>query len=488
MFYPAYITFTGWHLVVVNLSPALQYPLNTYFLDFLVINPSKTLSGHLFVSDLEALYSPRPVVTPPYVPIPKNPSWLQFVNSPGQFSTNGFTFMSMDDAHLSAAYPNSTGNVVLHAIFSQMRMLPPQAVPSFIQTQGDMVNSGTMANLRFLGSVMNGSGIPYHLTVGNHEISQGANPENQYYTKVFGPTHYEYSVGNAEFIVLDNAHGGFLSSDPFQVPHQEQYHWLVSLLNNDTSKVTFVIAHMPPFDPHVVKNSQMLIRYEAHEFEKLMIRFQDTHMRTHVVLLFGHARGFAENLLNGAGQNVPNGMPNFVVADVGVPAYAPVSQGGFYNYALFHVTESGQVQFAVMPVLKSIHINAENNTTMSAGASLNLTATGITPTGQGITNTTKMPPLMVPIQDPASHYWTVSNPRIAYINPVTGVLTAWGPGTVTVTIVSDGIYASITVHIVGFGTAYSNQYTGRTHQCNTAVRTSGSGMLSAILLTDMDYG
>ena len=458
VFYPTYITFNGWRLIIANLSPALQFPLNTYFLDFLIINPAKTLTGHLFVSDLSALYSPRPLVVPPYVPIPQNPKWLQFTESPSSFSNNGFTFLSIDDAHLVASNPNSTGDVALHAIFSQMKQLPQQAVPSFIMTQGDMVNSGTLANLRFLSSVMNSSGIPYHLTVGNHEISQGANPENRFFAKIFGPTHYTFTYGNAEFIVLDNSHGGLLSSDRYQVPNQEQYNWLVSVLSLDTANVTFVVAHMPPFDPHLVKNSQMLNRYEAHQFERLMIRFQSTHPGTHVVLLFGHARGFAENLLNGAGQNVANGMPNFVVADVGVPAYAPVNQGGFYNYVLFHVTQNGNVQFAVVPILASIAINTPNGSTVKVGQTLNLTATGTTPTGFGISNTTPMPPLEVPIQDPASHFWTVSNPGVAQINMVTGVLTALSPGTVTVTVTSDGLSASITVHVVSAKLSHIQDY------------------------------
>ena len=69
--------------------------------------------------------------------------------------------------------------------------------------------------------------------------------------------------------------------------------------------------------------------------------YQATHPQAHVILLFGHARGVAEQLLDPLGNSDPNGLPNFTVADAGVPAYATVDQGGFYNYALFHVLPNG---------------------------------------------------------------------------------------------------------------------------------------------------
>src|SRR5262249_17777673 len=162
--------------------------------------------------------------------------------------------------------------------------------------------------------------------------------------------------------------------------------------------------------------------YEAQQYEQLAANYQATHPQVHVVLLFGHARGVAEQLLNPLGQPDPNGLPNFTVADAGVPAYAPADQGGFYNYPLFHVLPNGGVQLAMQPVLDSIAITAPQ-ASLAAGANEQLTATGTTPTGNDLA------PLQMPIADPASHQWSSSDKQVASVDPSTGKLTAINPGT-----------------------------------------------------------
>ncbi|HEX4206117.1 MAG TPA: Ig-like domain-containing protein, partial [Ktedonobacteraceae bacterium] len=225
---------------------------------------------------------------------------------------------------------------------------------------------------------------------------------------------------------------------PFQVPNESQYQWLVNQLNANTSPLVFITTHVPAYDPHPVKTSQFADSYEAQMYELLAERYQQTHPNVHVVLLFGHARGFSENLLDQYGNDAAHGLPNFVVADVGVPAYAPANQGGFYNYVLFHVLPNGQMQFAVMPLLNKIDVTASSNTsTLGIGQTLQLTATGTAPNGDDLA------PLKLPISDPASHYWTSSNPRIASVDGASGKVTAHRAGTATITCTSDMIHGSI---------------------------------------------
>ena len=143
-FYPSTVTYDGWQLIVANLPAGLQFPMSVDFLDFLVISPTQTLSGDLYVSDLQALYSPRPLVTPPYVAIPHNPSWLQFTEDPATFRAGGTTLAALDDAHTHADDPNSTGSVVLKQDGAQIKALPPLADrrPP-LQTMGDMSDTGS---------------------------------------------------------------------------------------------------------------------------------------------------------------------------------------------------------------------------------------------------------------------------------------------------------------------------------------------------------
>jgi uncharacterized protein YjdB len=439
-FYPTAVTYDGWELIEAQVPEGAQLPLTLSFLDFLVIDPSVDLTGDIYVADLEALYSPRPPVTPTYTAIPQNPQWLQYTASPAQFAPGGVTLADWDDSHLQAADHDTTGSVVTNDINTAIKALPSNAAPNMIQVNGDLTDDGTIADLQYGYQELQTFGLPFHDAVGNHEIGQGADPEDEYWTTLFGDTHYTYTDGAAEVIETDSANGGLLASDPYQVPMQEQYSWLVSALDSSTSKDVILLTHMPAYDPHPIANSQFSDRYEAQMYEQIAEDYQRSHPQQHVMLLFGHARGVAEQILDPDGTPDPNGLPNFTVADAGVPPYATVDQGGFYNYALFHVLPNGTIQFAFQPVLDTIAVTAPQPT-LAIGAREQLTATGTTPTGDDLTA------LQVPIADPASHLWSSSNPRVVTVDPSTGQISARSPGTATISVLSGGVTGTIKVTV-----------------------------------------
>jgi uncharacterized protein YjdB len=440
VFYPTTVTYNGWQLITAALPAGTEFPLSLSFLDFLVINPSQTLTGDLYVADLEALYSPRPPVTQTYTPIPDNPRWLRYAGSPAQFAPGGTTIAAFGDSHLQGSDHDTTGSVVTNDISKAIDTLPANAAPNMVQVDGNLANTGTLTDLDYAQQVMASFGLPYHTAAGDSDIGQGAQPENVNWTSVFGPTHYSYTDGPAEFIVTDSAWEGLLASDPYQVPDEEQYAWLVSQLNASTSKDIFVVTHASPYDPHPIANSQFTDRYEAQMYEQLLADYQASHPGTHVILLNGQARGFAEQVIDPLGSPSPAGLPNFDVSDAGVTPYAPTDQGGFYNYVLFHVLPDGTVQFAVQPVLANIAVTAPQPT-LAAGATEQLTATGTTPTGDDLSA------LQVPIADPASHLWSSSDPRVAGVNPNTGQVVAHSPGTATISVVSGGVTGSVTITV-----------------------------------------
>jgi hypothetical protein len=338
------------------------------------------------------------------------------------------------DAHLLAGDPGSASSNVFKAIST--------VKPTAAQFLGDMSDDGQPADLDYARSTMASLGVPYRDAVGNHEISQGALPENGNFTADFGPTHYAYQLGSAQWIVTDSAHGGILSSDPFGVPAEAQYPWLVAQLTNATAPAVVVVTHMPPYDPHPVADSQFSDRWEAQMYVRLIQRYQQTHPNRHVIMLDGHARGFAEQILDPTGRptdTAHGGIPQLTVADLGMPAYAPPNQGGFYNVALLHMTPSGDIQFSVEPVLSSITITPQRSLTV--GTSAQLTATGTAVGGDN------QPTLLVPIADPASHVWASSNPRVAAVDTKTGVVTARHPGNTVVSVTSGGITATTTITV-----------------------------------------
>jgi exopolysaccharide biosynthesis protein len=440
VFYPTTVTYDGWQLITAAVPAGAQLPMTVDFLDFLVINPSETLSGDLYVADLQALYSPRPVTPFQYTAIPSNPAWVQYVESPADFTPGGETVAAMGDSHLTSTDQNSTGAVVMGDMAADIKKLPSSAQPNMVQDDGNLVDPGTVADDDYGKQVMEAFGLPWHTAVGDSDIGQGANPENANWTSVFGDTHYSYTDGNAEFIVDDTAWEGLLASDPYQVPDQEQYQWLVSTLNASTSDVIFIVTHASPYDPQAVTDSQFSDRYEAQMYEQLIADYQAAHPQTHVILLNGQARGFAEQVINPLGQEDVCGLPNFDVSDSGVKPYAPTSQGGFFNYVLFHISPAGTVQFAVQPVLASIAVSAPA-ASLAPGAQEQLSATGTTPAGDTLAA------LQVPIADPASHLWSSSNSRVATVDPQTGELSAHSAGTATISVVSGGITGTVTITV-----------------------------------------
>ncbi|MCU1679593.1 MAG: Ig domain protein group 2 domain protein [Amycolatopsis sp.] len=441
--YPTTVTWQGWQLVIAQLPPGLNFPLKISFVDFLAISPSQTTSGTLDVSGLQALYSPRPVVAPPYQAIPANPSWLRFDENAADFPHTGSTLLTGDDAHLVAADPGSASSHVLDTIKDRLPTLPAQARPSQVQMLGDMADDGQQADLAFAQSKMAALGVPYRDLVGNHEISQGALPENGDFTRAFGDTHYAYSAGPAQVIVTDNAHGSLLSSDAFQVPAEAQYPWLVKQLTDTASRAVVVATHMPAYDPHPVADSQFSDRWEARMYVRLVQRYQQTHPDKHVIMVYGHARGFSEQILDPEGKAASpaaGGIPQLTIADLGMPAYAPSDQGGFYHFGLIHTTPSGGIDFSVEPVLTSITVTLPS-AVVKVGTAQTAIATGAEVGGDNL------PAVTMPIADPASHVWTSSDPRVAAVDAVTGRIAGRRPGTATISVTSGGVSGSIPVTV-----------------------------------------
>lgn len=442
--YPTTVTWNGWQLVVCELPAGMNFPLSIDFLDFLTISNSTAYTGTIKVADLEALYSPRPVTTSPYVAIPDNPSWLQFKESSDDFSSAGSTILTGDDAQLLASDPGSAAANVIAAIGKRLPALAPQAQPDVVQALGNMSGDGLLPDLDYAKSELASLGVSYHDAVGNDEITQGANPENGNFAAAFGDTHYDYTEGAANVIVTDSSNGGLTESDPYQAPDEEQWTWLAQQLTANTSKVVLLATNTPAYDPQDSAKTEFADRWEAQMYVQLAENYQRTHPWAHVLDLYGDARGFAEQVLNADGESAGpgQGIPQLTVADLGVTADAPSDEGGFYNFGLLHVTGNGDVQFSVEPVLSSISVAAPE-TTLAAGATETVTATGTNVGGDN------EPALTLPIADPASHVWSSSDPRVASVNATTGVVTAHHAGTTTISVTSGGISAAVTLTVNG---------------------------------------
>lgn len=438
------VTWTGWRLETVQIPAGMQFPVTVGFFDFLGINPPSDLSGTLNLGGIEALYSPRPVTRPAYTAIPKNPNWLRFTEDTAKFGGSGNTLLLGDDAHLLAADPASAASNVLTQVAADIPQLPRNARPTLIQALGDMSDDGKLPDLHYAQQKLASLGLPYRDLVGNHEITQGGDPETGNFHTVFGDTHYSYQFGGANVIALDSAHGGLLKSDALQSPAgTEQFNWLVSSLTASRSPIQLVDTHMPAYDPHAAADSQFSDRWEAREYVRLLQRYQQTHPRQHVVMIYGHARGFADQMINPDGlpaDAASGGIPQLTFADLGMPAYARADQGGFAHFGLLRARTDGVVQFAVQPVLTSMTVSAAKPT-LAVDDQETLTATGTNPSGDNL------PAVTLPIADPVSHVWSTSQPGVVSVNPVTGGIIAHTAGIAVISVRAGGLTAAVAITV-----------------------------------------
>lgn len=405
-----------------------------------------------------------PAQETPYEPInPNNPSWLSYAQDASEFKPGGETFVLGDDGHLVAANPTSAsatnvadmvkrtkGESYQTASGQTVAPLPEQARPEVAVSLGDISDTGLPDDLAFAKTVWEQFDVPLYDIVGNHEISQGAYPQNENFYDVFNQdTHFSFEQGPATFIGLDNSSGSIVNSDRFQVPAEAQYPWFVRQLDEAETPVVVIGLHWPAYDHAPSKTNQFTSRWEAQQFLQIIQNYRLAHPDKHVVVMYGHSRGFANQLLDPQGNpaDATTGIPQFTIADIGTQPYVAPDQGGFFHFALFHFNDDGTVQYTVEPMLQSVIIDqgtagddaaAPRTDTLAVGAEKEYTATAVNTGGSDISN----PPTM-PVADPMSHVWKSSDERVATVDPVTGVVTAVGAGTTTISVTTGGITSSL---------------------------------------------
>jgi exopolysaccharide biosynthesis protein/uncharacterized protein YjdB len=449
----------------VNRGVFTSYPLTIQDISFVGQFATGADQGTFTFAGMQTSYDVgNPTQPTPYVPIdPNNPSWLSYTQDPADFKPGGETFVLGDDGHLVATNPTSAsatnvadmvkrtkGESYSTASGQTVAPLPDDARPEVAVSLGDISDTGRPEDLAFAKATWEQFDLPLYDVVGNHEISQGAYPQNENFYDVFGQdTHFSFERGAATFIGLDNSSGSIVGSDPFQVPAEPQYPWFVQQLDEADTPVVIVGLHWPAYDHAPSRTNQFSSRWEAQQFLQIIQNYRLAHPDKRVIVMYGHSRGFANQLTDPQGNraDATTGIPQFTIADIGTQPYVAADQGGFFHFALFHVNEDGTVQYSVEPMLQSVIIDqgtagadaaAPRTDTLVAGQEKQYSATAVNTGGSDISN----PPTM-PVADPMSHVWASSNPEVATIDPVTGSVTAIAAGTTTVSVTTGGITSSL---------------------------------------------
>lgn len=120
--------------------------------------------------------------------------------------------------------------------------------PEFLFHLGDVVHDEKPESLARMKALIEGSPAPFYTAIGNHD-TVGEEHEGSAFVRLFGPTYYSFSHGNAFFVVLDNANG-YVSRD--------QLAWLSDELERAARfQHLIVFAHQPPHSPDPDPNHSM---------------------------------------------------------------------------------------------------------------------------------------------------------------------------------------------------------------------------------------
>ncbi len=171
----------------------------------------------------------------------------------------------------------------------------------FAINSGDLAYDGDVTKYRLTLQVARKLSIPMVTAIGNHDIRNG----REAYSKVFGPSTYSFAVGNAYYIILDNADEKRVNPDRTK--------WFKAELDKSLPyDYCFVDMHVPPFKGKKNRNAPMdyflADRKNAREIKDLAARYHAT------FVLAGHIHTYdADEWLTG--DAIPAGMSPVRAAD-----------------------------------------------------------------------------------------------------------------------------------------------------------------------------
>ncbi len=108
----------------------------------------------------------------------------------------------------------------------------------FAINNGDLANRPKDELLNFYLNQISKANKPFISVIGNHELKK---KKTKKYEDIFGPTEFAFHVGNAYFIIFNDA--------DYKITHERE-EWLLDQLEKAKNyKFRFVIMHIPLFDP-----------------------------------------------------------------------------------------------------------------------------------------------------------------------------------------------------------------------------------------------
>jgi 3',5'-cyclic AMP phosphodiesterase CpdA len=196
------------------------------------------------------------------------PRALRAEDAPGEFS-----FLAVNDLH----YLDDRCGKWLEGAIRQMKAHPEK--PEFCLISGDLVESGTAAQLGPVRDLLDTLGMPFYVVMGNHDYL--AQDDRKAYEQLFpNRINYQFEHRGWQFIGLDTSEGLKYQNTSVQAPTLRFLE--VSLPKLNKKRPTVVFTHFPlgPAVPMRPLNA-----------EAVLAAFKDHNLQA---VFSGHFHGFTE--------------------------------------------------------------------------------------------------------------------------------------------------------------------------------------------------
>jgi exopolysaccharide biosynthesis protein len=425
-FRAGFLTYTGWQQLEFAVPPGTVYPLTLRRFYSAETRTDALYQGEVTIDGLTAM-------VPPLLEVPAEPTIADpVIVRDGSVAGARWRFAVMSDAQFVARDPDS--DIVRNARRT-LREIRAQR-PDFLIINGDLVDEASTADFalakRILDEELAGQ-LPYYYVPGNHERADNSVAN---FRAVFGDSERIFDHLRTRFITVDTSGISLRASDWTQLRTLRRE--LDRARTDRTVDSVVLVQHVPPRDPTPARASELSDRKEAATIESWLGDFQ-AHCGKPVTFIGGHVGTFHASHVDGVSY--------FVNGNSGKnPSTAP-EDGGFTGWSLWGVDRGGALTAEVRPHVDTLTVTAPPS--LRVGQSGTVTAR-LTQGGR-----------TVPVSYPVTADWSASpgvyvgdDPsrlrpwHTAWFDPSTGELAARRDGTITVSVLVNGVRAEAAVELV----------------------------------------
>jgi len=323
------------------------------------------------------------------------------------------------------------------------RLARPDA-PDLVVIPGDITAANSEPLYKRAVQLLQTLKIPYLVIPGRRDLDLGGNTSRDQFLKTWGLTCGRLDISTTRLLLLDTVEG-IGGHDP------TQWDWFArELANGPEGKIRryVIFSYRSPLTP--LSGGTDTGWPQAEEPEKLVSLLSavgqaasassagpakaapGSDTAPEIVFVSGSPAAFLAQqdcgilyLTSGGGGRQPE---------------APPEAGGFYHWLELTLPPDGPARWSVVPLVQSITLGGLPDKLRVNGS--------VTPWAIADLYTASRSPLRVTVQPPLAYKWSVNDPRLASIDPLTGELTGKAPGKVQVTLEVGGVSASKPVEIV----------------------------------------